>query len=88
MLCMGSALPGEVQVFFSSKFQIQFGSFLDIEALSQSAAVGIYLQLDNSLWSFSCALSADVSCSTQSPAVGVHPQLDRALLCKSEARLV
>ena len=79
MLCTGSALPGEVQVFVSSKFQIQFRSFLDIEALTQSAAVGIYLQLDHSLWSFACALSADVSCSTQSPAVGVYPQLDRVL---------
>ena len=61
MMCMGSVLPGEVQVLSISSSRSYLALFLDIEVLIQSAAVRIYLQLDYALWFLSRVFSAYVS---------------------------
>ena len=58
---MGSVLPREVQVSFLASSGSYLVLFLDIEVLTQSAAMGIYLQLDYALWFLSRALFTDVS---------------------------
>ena len=61
MLCMGRALLGGLQTKFILSSKSYLVLFLDTEVLTQSAAMGIHLQLDYALWFFSSALSADVS---------------------------